>query len=155
MRVGLGFDLHRLKTKKGCFILMGGVRVASGFEVVAHSDGDVLLHALSDALLSALGLADIGVLFPPGANSTKNMDSRRILKRVLDELKKRKKKIKNISCVVAVEKPSLSPYRDQIRGALSQALNLRRENVGLTFKSFENLPGMADKAVACWASCLI
>lgn len=155
MRVGLGFDLHKIRPTRNGFLLLGGVPIPAPFEVLAHSDGDILLHALSDAIFSALGLPDIGVLFPPGQKSTKGMDSKKILNRALAELKNRKKKLINVSCVVVLEKPRLTNFRESIRGSLAQLLGIKKDGIGLSAKSFEGLFPLANKAIACWVNCLI
>ncbi|GEM_PF-216002 len=155
MRVGLGFDLHRIKKNKNGFMILGGLKIKAPFRVIAHSDGDLLLHALSDAILSALGLDDIGARFAPGQSRTRAMDSRLILSDALLEVKKRRSKIANVSVVVAIEEPKMATYRSKIRASLAKMLGLPGERVGITFKTFEGLPGLSNRAIVCWVNCLI
>ena len=151
----MGFDLHRIKKSKNGFVMLGGLKISAPFRVLSRSDGDLLLHALSDAILSALGLDDIGARFPPGQARTRGMDSKVILNDALLEIRKRKGSIANVSIVVALEEPKMAPYRLNIRESLASIMGVSGDCVGITFKSFEGLPGLSRKAIACWVNCLI
>ncbi|MFC1521176.1 2-C-methyl-D-erythritol 2,4-cyclodiphosphate synthase [Elusimicrobiota bacterium] len=155
MRIGLGYDIHRFKKSKKGFFLLSGVRIPSGFRMDAHSDGDIMLHAVSDAILSALGLPDIGVYFPPGKPQTRNINSALILKYALHNAKKRKLKVSGASIVVVLEKPKMAPYRAEIQYALAKLLGTTMDKVGITFKTFENLKPFANCAISCMATALL
>ncbi|MBI2071168.1 MAG: 2-C-methyl-D-erythritol 2,4-cyclodiphosphate synthase [Elusimicrobia bacterium] len=155
MRIGLGFDLHRIKTAARGYLLLGGIKIPAPYKVAAHSDGDLLFHALADALASALGLGDIGEFFPPGSSATRAMNSRRILDFYLGRMKKSRKKLLSVSAVIVAERPKLGPYRERLRRALAQSLGLPLDAAGLTFKTFEAMPALAEGSIACWANCLL
>ena len=140
LRVGHGLDAHRLAP--GRVLMLGGVPVPDaprGAE--AHSDGDVLLHALADALLSCLALGDIGDAFPPSDARWRDLDSRRILAHVLVQLDALAPgwSLVNVAAVVVLDAPKLGPLRTAIRAALAEQLRLAPERVGLTFKTSEGL----------------
>src|SRR5215831_5479732 len=113
MRIGSGFDVHAFGA--GDSIVLGGVRIAHSHGVVAHSDGDVVLHALCDALLGAAGLGDIGMHFPDSDPVWKGADSRRFVEAVLQMLAVRKFRLCNVDITLLAQAPKVSPYRLEIR----------------------------------------
>ena len=130
-RIGFGEDAHRLEA--GRPLIIGGVKIPSSpHGAVAHSDGDVLLHALSDALLSAFALGDIGHYFPPSDPAFKNMESAKILARVLELLEEREEspEIVNVAAIVTLDKPKLEPHRAAIAARVTGLLNLPQDRVG-------------------------
>lgn len=155
MRIGLGFDLHRIKKAPKGSLLLAGVRIAAPYKVDAHSDGDLVYHALSDAILSAMGLGDIGEKFPPGKIKTKSMDSLNILQFALSEMKQKFCRLESASIVVAAQEPKFSAHRGKIQESLAKSLSLKAGRVGVTFKTFEGLEPFSKNAIACWANCLI
>lgn len=140
LRIGYGEDAHALEP--GSPLLVGGVEVDSERGSVAHSDGDVLLHALADALLSAWALGDIGKLFPPGDPATRRIDSSVIVRRVLSLLAARQEggwRIANVAAVVTLDAPRLGSYREAIQQQVRELLQLDEGAVGVTFKTSEGL----------------
>jgi 2-C-methyl-D-erythritol 2,4-cyclodiphosphate synthase len=140
LRIGYGEDAHILA--EGRPLVIGGVTIPdSQLGAVAHSDGDVLLHALSDALLSAFALGDIGHYFPPSDMRYKNMNSVRILEHVLLELRKHSSdiQIQNLAAVIMLDKPKLGKHREAIQNNVSMLLGLEPRNVGITFKTSEGM----------------
>jgi 2-C-methyl-D-erythritol 2,4-cyclodiphosphate synthase len=140
LRIGYGEDSHALA--EGRPLVIGGVTIPdSPFGAVAHSDGDVLLHALSDALLSAFALGDIGHYFPPSDMRYKNMDSVKMLEQVLHELDKHSKdiQIQNLAAVITLDKPKLGKHREAIQNKVATLLGLEPSNVGITFKTSEGM----------------
>lgn len=141
MRIGYGEDAHALA--EGRPLVLGNVRVPSRRGAVAHSDGDVLLHALSDALLSALALGDIGLYFPPSDPRHEGVSSADILKRVRSLLEQQAGNagivIMNVAAVVTLDEPKLSPYREAIGARVAALLELSPERVGIGFKTSEGL----------------
>jgi 2-C-methyl-D-erythritol 2,4-cyclodiphosphate synthase len=140
LRIGYGEDAHALS--EGRPLVIGGVTIPdSPLGAVAHSDGDVLLHALSDALLSAFALGDIGYYFPPSDKRYKNMDSVKILEQVLLELSKQSKDIQlqNLAAVITLDKPKLGLHREAIQNKVAALLGLEPHNVGITFKTSEGM----------------
>ncbi len=140
LRIGYGEDSHTLA--EGRPLIIGGVIIPdSPVGAVAHSDGDVLLHALSDALLSTFALGDIGHYFPPSDERYKNMDSTKILEHVLLELHTYTKgfQIQNLAAVITLDKPKLITHREEIQHQVANLLGLGFSNVGITFKTSEGL----------------
>ena len=140
LRIGYGEDAHVLTG--GRPLVIGGVTIPdSPCGTVAHSDGDVLLHALSDALLSTFALGDIGHYFPPSDERYKNMDSVKILEHVLLELRKHSNniQIQNLAAVVTLDKPKLGKHREAIQSKVAELLGLGPHNVGITFKTSEGM----------------
>jgi len=154
IKVGFGYDIHRLK--KGRRFLLGGVEIPFPKGEDGHSDGDVLSHAVIDALLGACALGDIGELFPSSDPAYKNADSMKLLRNAYDLIIKNGWKAVNLDCVIICEKPKILPYRDIIRKSLADALNLPAENVFLKGKTAEKLgPAGKGKAVEAYAVCLM
>lgn len=141
LRIGYGEDSHALR--EGRPLMLGGVLIdGSERGSVAHSDGDVLLHALADALLSAWALGDIGRLFPPGEPETADLDSSIIVERVLGLLAASTKgrwQIVNVAAVVTLDAPKLGTWREAIQERIRGLLELPASAVGVTFKTSEGL----------------
>lgn len=122
MRIGHGYDAHRLVA--GRKLVLGGVAIPYELGLDGHSDADVLLHALADAILGAAAKGDIGKLFPDSATWTKDMDSRRILKGAADAAREAGFEIENCDCTVLAQKPKLAPYIESMRLNIAQTLQL-------------------------------
>ena len=140
-RIGFGEDAHKLEV--GRPLIIGGVEVESERGAAAHSDGDVLLHALADALLSSYALGDIGFYFPPSNPEFKDLNSAEIVRRVLELLREEVPlELSNIAIVITLDKPKLGPYREQIQENVAKLLDIETRNVGVGFKTSEGLaPG--------------
>lgn len=151
MRIGSGTDVHAFGP--GDFVMLGGVRVAHTHGVVAHSDGDVVLHALTDALLGAAGLGDIGQHFKDTDPRWKGADSKRFVRAVMDMLRERKLRVGNADVTVLAERPKLAPVRDEIRREVAQLLEVGVEQVNVKATTTEKLgflgraEGIAAQAV--------
>ncbi|GHV95152.1 2-C-methyl-D-erythritol 2,4-cyclodiphosphate synthase [Spirochaetia bacterium] len=153
-RLGLGKDLHRLVKRRR--FLLGGITIPAAKGELGHSDGDVLTHAVIDALLGAAGLGDIGELFPPTAPSFKDADSIGLLRIAFELVKKAGWRLINLDCVVCCEQPKLLPYRKDIRKSLAEALDVSIDQVFLKGKTGEGLgPVGKGKAVEALAVCLL
>jgi len=137
MLIGYGEDSHQLAA--GRRFVLGGVEVAAERGPLAHSDGDALLHAVTDALLSALALGDIGALFPDDATENRARPSVDFLNRALAEVRARGYAPDQLRAVVTLDQPKLGPYRQAIQENLARLLNLEPVRVGLTFKTSEGL----------------
>ena len=116
-RIGQGIDFHQLE--KGLDLWIGGIKIPSETGCVAHSDGDVLLHAICDALLGAAGLKDIGFYFPDTDNKYKNIDSKILLKNTFDLIRKEGYRVNNIDSTICLEKPKISPYIQEMKNTIS------------------------------------
>jgi 2-C-methyl-D-erythritol 2,4-cyclodiphosphate synthase len=137
MRIGSGVDVHAFGP--GDFVMLGGVRVAHTQGVVAHSDGDVVLHALTDALLGAAGLGDIGQHFKDTDPRWKGADSKHFVREVMDMLRARKLRVGNADVTVLAERPKLAPVRDEIRRQVAQLLEVGPEQVNIKATTTEKL----------------
>ena len=136
-RVGIGFDFHRLE--EGKKLIIGGVLIPSEKGFLAHSDGDIFFHALTDALLGAVGYGDIGELFPDTDNKWKEADSSIFLKeakRIITELGYR---IVNIDGVIILEKPKIKPYRDKIIQNTAKILEIEKSQIFIKGKTYEKM----------------
>ncbi|MDR3341835.1 MAG: 2-C-methyl-D-erythritol 2,4-cyclodiphosphate synthase [Treponema sp.] len=154
IRVGLGRDLHRLVEHRR--FLLGGVELVSDRGELGHSDGDVLTHAVIDALLGAAGLGDIGEQFPPSCLTWKDADSMELLKTAFGMVQAAGWRLNNLDCVVSCEKPRILPYRERIRTSLAKALEVSAEVVFVKGKTNEGLgPLGAGLAVEAIAVCLL
>ena len=151
MRIGSGFDVHAFGA--GDNIVLGGVRIAHSRGVVAHSDGDVVLHALCDALLGAAGLGDIGMHFPDTDPVWKGANSRRFVEAVLEMLNVRRLKVGNVDITLLAQAPKLSPHRLDIRRSIAQMLGVTENQVNIKATTTEHLgfigrnEGIAAQAV--------
>jgi 2-C-methyl-D-erythritol 2,4-cyclodiphosphate synthase len=137
LRIGHGFDVHAFGPGDRVFI--GGVEIASERGVIAHSDGDVALHALCDALLGAAGLGDIGHLFPDTDPAWRGADSRGLLRRVVARVAEQGFAVCNADITVIAQAPRLAPYIDTMRERIAEDLGIARERVNLKATSTERL----------------
>jgi 2-C-methyl-D-erythritol 2,4-cyclodiphosphate synthase len=137
MRIGSGFDVHAFGP--GDSIVLGGVRIAHTRGIVAHSDGDVVLHALCDAMLGAAGLGDIGMHFPDSDPVWKGADSRRFVTAVLEMLSVRKLRVGNADITLLAQLPKLSPHRIDIRRSIAQMLGVGENQVNIKATTTEHL----------------
>ncbi len=154
LKVGNGFDVHPLSI--GRRLILGGVEIPFEKGLMGHSDADALLHAITDAVLSAAGLADIGALFPDSDDSYKGISSAILLKRALDFAAKRGYNPVNVSAVIMAEKPRLSPFIGEIRKSISQICGLSVEDVNVSATTTEGLGIVGEgKGIAASALCLM
>jgi len=153
-RIGIGRDLHRLVS--GRKFLLGGVEIPFEKGELGHSDGDVLAHAVCDAILGAAGLGDIGELFPDSDPAYKDADSIELLRRAWQRVKAQGWRLANLDCVVCCEKPKILPHRDKIRSSLAKALDADPALVFVKGKTAEGLgPIGSGEAVEGTAVCLL
>lgn len=153
-RVGLGYDIHRLRV--GRRLIMGGVEVSSPMGLVGHSDGDVLTHAVMDALLGAVGMGDIGQHFPPGDPAFKDADSLDLLRQVVGRLKEAGWEACQVSAVVVAEGPRLASYVPDMRLRLATVLGLPADAVGVQVTTNEGLGALGRReGIAAWATALV
>ena len=154
IRVGLGYDIHRLIP--GRALILGGVVLPFEKGEDGHSDGDVLFHAITDAVLGASGLGDIGSFFPPEDPQWKDADSAELLKTVMEKVREQGWQLENIDCVIKLEKPKFIPYREQVIKSVAAALGVEPDKVFVKAKTGEKLPpvGTSD-AVEAQAVCLL
>jgi len=151
---GIGFDVHRLiKNKK---LYLGGIKIPFHSGLKGHSDGDVILHSIIDALLGAMRKKDIGTFFPDNKNKFKNIRSPKMLKPIVENLNKNNFYINNIDINLICEQPKVSKYRDKIINSLSNLLSLDKNLINLKGKTVEKLGLIGkEKAIACEVICSI
>lgn len=152
MRIGHGYDVHRFCD--GDFITLGGVRIPHKFGLLAHSDGDVLLHALSDALLGAAALGDIGKHFPDTDPQFKGADSRVLLRHVLDVVRAKGWQVGNVDATIIAQAPKMAPHIEVMRQRIADDLAVGLDQVNVKATTTEKLgfagreEGVAVHAVA-------
>lgn len=155
MRIGSGFDVHAFG--RGDHLMLGGVRIAHSRGVVAHSDGDVVLHALCDALLGAAGLGDIGQHFKDSDPTWRGADSRQFVTAVLGMLTARDFKVVNADITVLAQAPRVGPHRDAMRQQIARLLGIAEAQVNIKATTTEGLgflgraEGIAAQAVVLLA----
>ena len=137
IRIGHGFDVHALA--EGLPLVIGGIKIEHTKGCVAHSDGDVAIHAICDALLGALALGDIGKLFPDTSAEFKGIDSKILLRRVCDVINEKGYKISNIDCTIAMQRPKLRPHIDNMRQTMADVMGLDIDRVSVKATTTEKL----------------
>lgn len=137
MRIGCGYDVHAFG--EGDYIILGGVRIPHDRGFVAHSDGDVLLHALCDALLGALALGDIGKHFPDTSSEFKNIDSRILLRHVYALVNQHGYFLQNMDSVISAQAPKMAAHIDAMRQCIATDLNTEISRVGIKATTTEGL----------------
>jgi len=145
-RTGVGYDLHRLV--EGRRLVLGGVEIPHDRGLLGHSDADVILHAVTDALLGAAGLGDIGELFPPSDPRWKDASSLTFLTQARELVEQSGYSVVNVDVVIVIEQPRILPYRQQIRGNLAAALGLAPQAVSVKAKTAEGLGPVGEGAAA-------
>ena len=154
MRVGNGYDAHRFTDGDG--IILGGVRIPLDCSLAAHSDGDVLIHAICDALLGAAALGDIGQHFPDTMDEFAGADSRVLLRRVLELLGAAAWKVTNVDTTVVAEKPKIRPYVEQMRRNIAADLQLDEAQVSVKGTTTEKMGFTGrEEGIAAIASVLL
>ncbi len=149
-RIGLGYDLHRLVP--GRKLWLGGVLIPHPRGLMGHSDGDALVHALTDALLGAAGEPDIGRLFPDTEPAFKDIRSTELLRRVAARLKRKGWRVLQADAVVVAERPKLAPHIPAMKAALAPILGVKPDALGIKAKTDEGLGDVGHgRAVRCWA----
>ena len=137
MRVGMGYDVHRLVEERK--LILGGVNIPYEKGLLGHSDADVLVHAIMDAILGALNLPDIGNLFPDTDDEFKDIYSIKLLDRVVELMEEKSYKIGNLDTVIICEMPKISPKREEIQKKLAKHLKTDIENVSIKASTSEKL----------------
>ena len=154
MRIGHGYDVHRFAENRQ--LILGGVNIPYEKGLLGHSDADVLLHAISDALLGAAALGDIGKHFPDNDNSFKNIDSRILLRRVVALLKEKGYKIGNIDATVIAQKPKMASYIEDMRKNIADDCEISLDSVNVKATTEEGLGFTGELlGISAHAVCII
>ncbi|NLC17480.1 MAG: 2-C-methyl-D-erythritol 2,4-cyclodiphosphate synthase [Clostridiales bacterium] len=153
-RLGIGYDFHRLS--QGRKLVLGGVNIPHELGLSGHSDADAAVHALMDSILSALGMADIGQLFPDNDPKYKDIYSVRLLEEVVQILKNQNADINNVSITILAQKPKLNPYIPQMKTLLAKTLGVTTQQIGITATTNEGCGAVGrEEGIACFCSCLL
>ncbi len=154
MRIGHGYDAHRFE--KGRALYLGGILIPDEDGLLGHSDADVAVHALMDAMLGAAALGDIGKLFPPSDMQFKDICSLRLLETVRDKIEAEGYTLGNADITIIAQKPRLSPYIDKMRTELAKTLKTEKENINVKATTTEKM-GFTGRAegIAAEAVCLL
>lgn len=151
-RTGFGFDVHRLVPDRELWL--GGIRIEHSLGLLGHSDADVLIHAIADALLGAANMRDIGYHFPDTSDATEGMDSKIILKEVMAMLRKAGYELGNIDATVCAERPKINPHVPAIKACLAQVMDVDEDQISIKATTTERLgfegrgEGISAQAVA-------
>lgn len=154
IRIGFGVDVHRLE--EGYEFWLGGLKLPSSFGAVGHSDADVLIHAICDALLGALNLRDIGFHFSDTDPQYKGIDSKILLKQVMTLIKEKQFSVVNIDATVILEKPKVNPHIPEMQAILAKILEVETDRVSIKATTHEKVDSFgAGEAVKAYAVCLV
>ena len=153
-RIGLGYDVHRLA--EGRTLVLGGVKIPFEKGEVGHSDGDALLHAITDAVLGASALGDIGSYFPDTDERWRGADSKKLLSLAWNDVKKSGWQLQNLDCVIKMQKPKFIPHREKVRNSIAKILGVSQEKIFVKAKTAEGLGDVGHgEAIECQAICLL
>jgi 2-C-methyl-D-erythritol 2,4-cyclodiphosphate synthase len=154
IRSGIGYDIHKLASGNG--LMIGGVKVSDSLKALAHSDGDVLIHSLIDALLGAMGQPDIGELFPDSDPAFKGIASSLLLDKVRELLENSNFEILNLDCVLVIEEPKISPFKNEIIKNIARILGIPQSDFNLKAKTKEKLDAVGrGEALECFSMAMI
>ncbi|NLV76847.1 MAG: 2-C-methyl-D-erythritol 2,4-cyclodiphosphate synthase [Tissierellia bacterium] len=154
MRIGIGYDVHKLVENRK--LIIGGVDIPFYKGLLGHSDADVLVHAIMDSILGALGEKDIGKHFPDTNNIYKDISSMILLDRVYDIMLKSKYKIGNIDSIIVAQRPKMAPYIDEMKNKISKTLNTSPKNINIKATTTEELGFVGkEEGIAAYSICLL
>jgi 2-C-methyl-D-erythritol 2,4-cyclodiphosphate synthase len=154
IRSGIGYDIHKLVSGNG--LMIGGIKVSDSLKALAHSDGDVLIHSLIDALLGAMGQPDIGELFPDSDPAFKGIASSLLLDKVRELLENSNFEILNLDCVLVIEEPKISPFKNEIIKNIARILGIPQSDFNLKAKTKEKLDAVGrGEALECFSMAMI
>lgn len=154
IRIGFAKDIHQLE--EGDYLLLGGIKIPSKNRIIAHSDGDVVLHAVSESLLGSLSLGDLGTYFPPEDEKYKNYSSIEILKFCYELVKKQGYKINNLDISIELENTKLKPYILDMRKSISKILDININQVSIKAMTNEKMDATGSgKAIVAYCVCLV
>jgi 2-C-methyl-D-erythritol 2,4-cyclodiphosphate synthase len=154
MRIGFGYDIHRLQIGRELWI--GGIRLDYEMGLLGHSDADVLIHAICDALLGAANLRDIGYHFPDTSSEFEQIDSKILLRKTIDLLKEKGYSVGNIDATICAEKPKLNPHISQMQQTLSEVMGVDTDAISIKATTSEKMGFVGrEEGIAAYAVALI
>ena len=153
-RIGFGYDVHRLD--KGEILILGGVKIPHSKELVAHSDGDVLIHSICDALLGAAGMRDIGYHFPDTSDEFKDIDSKILLSRTIQIISEKGYSVVNTDSTVCLQKPKIKDYIPSMQKSLCEIMQISAEDINIKATTTEKLGFEGrEEGISAYTVCLI
>lgn len=154
IRVGMGYDVHRLV--EGRPLILGGIEIPHTLGLLGHSDADVLIHAICDALLGAANLRDIGFYFPDTSAATLGMDSKEILRQCIGLIEEKGYKVGNIDATVCAERPKINPHVDRMRSCLAGVMGCDEDQISIKATTTERLGFTGrEEGISAYAVCMI
>ncbi len=154
MRIGFGYDVHELVENRK--LILGGIHIPYKLGLLGHSDADVLVHSIMDSILGALGLGDIGKLFPDTDMQYKDISSLILLERVYNAMREKGYIIGNIDATIAAQKPKLAPYIDEMRLAIAKVLHTSVDNINVKATTTEKLGFVGrEQGMSSYSVCLL
>jgi 2-C-methyl-D-erythritol 2,4-cyclodiphosphate synthase len=154
IRVGMGFDVHKLV--EGRDLWLGGIKIDHSMGLLGHSDADVLLHAVSDALLGAANMRDIGFHFPDTSDKTLDMDSKIILKRVVELIGEKGYRVANIDATICAERPKINPHVPAMKACMASVMGIDEDQISIKATTTERLGFTGrEEGMSAYAVCLI
>ena len=151
-RIGHGYDVHRLEEGADCWI--GGIKLKHTKGAIGHSDADVVIHVICDALLGALNLRDIGFHFSDTDEKYKDIDSKKLLKKVIDMVRRKNYEVNNIDVTIMAEYPKLSPYINEMQNVLSKVMEIEKDLLSIKATTTEGL-GFIGREEGIAATCVV
>ncbi|MBR1462185.1 MAG: 2-C-methyl-D-erythritol 2,4-cyclodiphosphate synthase [Prevotella sp.] len=154
IRVGMGFDVHRLV--EGRDLWLGGIKIEHTLGLLGHSDADVLIHAICDALLGAANMRDIGYHFPDTSDETLNMDSKIILRKTMELIEEKGYRFGNLDATVCAERPKINPHVPAMKKCLAEVMHTDEENISIKATTTEKLGFTGrEEGISAYATVLI
>ncbi|MBW4764660.1 2-C-methyl-D-erythritol 2,4-cyclodiphosphate synthase [Prevotella salivae] len=154
IRVGMGFDVHKLVEDRDLWL--GGIKIDHSMGLLGHSDADVLLHAVSDALLGAANMRDIGFHFPDTSDKTLDMDSKIILKRVVELIGEKGYRVGNIDATICAERPKINPHVPAMKACMASVMGIDEDQISIKATTTERLGFTGrEEGMSAYAVCLI
>lgn len=154
IRIGMGYDVHRLV--EGRPLILGGIEIPHTLGLLGHSDADVLIHAICDALLGAANLRDIGFHFPDTSAATLGMDSKEILRQCIGLIEEKGYKVGNIDATVCAERPKINPHVDRMRSCLAGVMGCNEDQISIKATTTERLGFTGrEEGISAYAVCMI
>lgn len=154
IRVGFGFDVHRLVPDRELWL--GGIKIDHSLGLLGHSDADVLIHAICDALLGAANMRDIGYHFPDTSADTLNIDSKILLKKTIDLIATKGYRLGNIDATICAERPKINPHVEAMKACLAKVMDTEEENISIKATTTEKLGFTGrEEGISAYATVLI
>ena len=154
IRVGMGYDVHKLTAERP--LMLGGIRIAHTYGLLGHSDADVLIHAICDALLGAANMRDIGYHFPDTSSETLNMDSKIILRKTIELIAREGYRVGNIDATICAERPKINPHIPVMQQCLADVIGCSVNDISIKATTSERMGFVGrEEGISAYAVCLI